>query len=132
MNACGECSLCCKLLGIEEIDKQPGVWCRHCTPGAGCTIHEQASYPTDCGTYVCLWRQAKDEGNPLPDELRPDRCKVIVDAAKYERAHYVRCDVSSSNAWRNPKILGILAQLQRMGSTIYLAGPNKVKKLIIG
>jgi hypothetical protein len=131
-NACGTCSLCCKLLGIEEIEKSPGVWCRYCTPGTGCTIHEQNTYPTDCRAYVCLWRQKKDEGHSLPDDLRPDRCKVIIDAAKHERIHYVRCEPAFAGAWRNPKIIGILAQLERHGSTVYLITSNKIKKLLIG
>ena len=132
MNACGQCSLCCKLLGIEEIEKPPGVWCQHCTPGTGCMIHEQASFPMDCHSYACLWRQAKDEGNPLPDELRPDRSKVIIDAAKTQHAHHVRCDPASPTAWRNPKIVSILDQLARRGSAIYLVTPNKVKRMLIG
>ena len=34
---CGSCSLCCKVYNVPEIEKPAGKWCRHCTPGKGCT-----------------------------------------------------------------------------------------------
>ncbi len=37
--SCGDCGLCCKLLGIEAIDKQPGRWCSHYKRVAGCGIY---------------------------------------------------------------------------------------------
>ncbi len=128
-NWCGECSLCCKLLGIEEIDKPVGVWCPHCTPGSGCRIHNQPHYPADCASYVCLWRQMKDEGVSVPDELRPDRSKVIIDAANFENAHHVRCDPSKPDAWRNPMIQGILGSMMELGSAVYLIKGDTRKRL---
>ena len=38
---CGDCGLCCKLLGIEAIKKAPGQWCGHFRKGVGgCGIYE--------------------------------------------------------------------------------------------
>src|SRR5258705_4199365 len=51
---CGECSLCCKLAQVDELDKPSGVWCRHCAPGrGGCTIYE--TRPDVCGNWFCNW-----------------------------------------------------------------------------
>src|SRR5258708_26024947 len=33
--ACGECSLCCKLIRVDAFAKAPGTWCAHCAPGCG-------------------------------------------------------------------------------------------------
>ena len=33
--SCGDCGLCCKLLGIDAIDKAPGKWCGHFRKGVG-------------------------------------------------------------------------------------------------
>src|SRR5258708_5776891 len=33
--ACGECSLCCKLIRVDAFAKAPGTWCAHCAPGSG-------------------------------------------------------------------------------------------------
>ena len=38
--ACGALHLCCKVYALPELEKPPGVWCRHCTPGKGCAIHD--------------------------------------------------------------------------------------------
>lgn len=121
MNHCGKCTLCCRLLGVAELEKPPHVWCQHCTPGKGCRIHEAANYPSDCASYVCLWRQCRDEGVKIPSKLRPDRCKVVIDARNYEQAHNVRCDPAHPDAWREPlvnRLLLVLASVQR--SNVYL------------
>ena len=68
---CGDCTACCKILGVEELDKPAGTQCVHCDPGKGCKIYEQR--PATCREFACTWLQ---HGN-LPDELRPDRCHVV-------------------------------------------------------
>jgi hypothetical protein len=51
---CGDCSLCCKLAQVDELDKPAGVWCRHCAPGrGGCTIYE--TRPNICRNWACSW-----------------------------------------------------------------------------
>lgn len=124
-NHCQQCSLCCRLLGIISLEKMPGTWCTYCKPGrGGCQIHDNPLMPTECADYVCLWLQCRQEGNPLPDHLRPDRSKVIIDARLDEHAHNVRCDPLHPNAWRDPEIQRLLASLAATGSTIYLITPT--------
>ena len=36
---CGDCTLCCKVMAIEELAKPVGTWCPHCKPGRGCRIY---------------------------------------------------------------------------------------------
>lgn len=129
VNHCSSCGMCCKLLGVQEIAKPPHEWCRHYRKGTGCTIHEQPDFPADCRDYVCLWRQMKEEGQTFPDELRPDRCKVIIDAAKDAPVHYVRCDPAYPNAWRQQSIQNVLGELARIGSEIYLITRDGPKRL---
>jgi hypothetical protein len=125
VNHCGECSLCCKLLGVEVLDKPPHVWCQFCTPGRGCQIHEEAAYPADCASYVCLWRQCRDEGVPIADALRPDRCNVIIDVRNYQAAHNVRCNPGHPHAWRRPDVQAILLTLaNQMHSDVYVVTPT--------
>lgn len=120
-NHCGQCSLCCRLLGIVTLAKMPGTWCQFCKPGrGGCQLHEEPEMPDECTNYVCLWLQCKQEGTPLPDDLRPDRSKVIIDARLGTLAHNVRCDPAYPDAWRNPDIQRILGTIASTGSTIYL------------
>ena len=52
---CGECSMCCKLLDIDEPDikKLQNVWCQHCIPGKGCGIYDNR--PATCANFACQW-----------------------------------------------------------------------------
>jgi hypothetical protein len=108
-NHCGSCSLCCRLLGIKVLEKMPGVWCKFCKPGrGGCTIHNQPEFPGECADYVCLWLQSQHEDAPLPDDLRPDRCHVIIDKRLGENIHNVRCNIGHPHAWKDPRIQKVL------------------------
>lgn len=68
--ACGPCTLCCRVLEIQVLDKPAGVLCRHNT-GTGCGIYRDR--PEVCARWNCLWRRI----DALPDGLRPDRSGVM-------------------------------------------------------
>jgi hypothetical protein len=40
---CGDCTLCCEVMAIEELSKPASVWCSHCKPGNGCLIYQQVA-----------------------------------------------------------------------------------------
>jgi hypothetical protein len=65
--SCGECTLCCKVIGVHELKKNPGVWCKYCNIGEGGGVYKDR--PSSCAEFRCLWLDSPC----LPDELRPDR-----------------------------------------------------------
>jgi len=70
---CGECSLCCTVLRVDELSKLGGISCLHQdADGPGCAIH--AMRPQVCRGYACLWLRG---GLPLED--RPDRLSAVLD-----------------------------------------------------
>lgn len=71
---CGECTVCCQVLLIDEPDlqKQPGVMCKNCTAGGGCQIYD--TRPAACRGFFCGWRVMPELG----DELRPDRSGIMI------------------------------------------------------
>jgi hypothetical protein len=72
---CGGCSLCCRLLEIDdepEINKPADVWCRHCRPSAGCGIYHRR--PSRCRTYACDWLARRG----LPDHWFPAVSRMVV------------------------------------------------------
>lgn len=71
MQDCGECTLCCKLLRIKEINSKAGEYCSFCNPGIGCQIYNQR--PESCRIFLCAWKQMDNVG----EELRPDKCKML-------------------------------------------------------
>ncbi len=72
---CGECSACCKALGVQELNKPPGKPCRHQKGGPGCRIYE--SRPLSCRGFVCAWMQGFGEENE-----RPNITKIVLDCRK--------------------------------------------------
>jgi hypothetical protein len=91
--------MCCKVLRIEELEKPPGVWCRHAVTGKGCGIYE--SRPPVCQRFHCHWLL-----NPhLGPEWKPDRAKLVVygDLPSGGRQLInVAVDPNFPNAWTKP------------------------------
>jgi len=98
--ACGNCTLCCKLLGVKELSKPDGVWCEFCNRGgtavgsAGCTIY--ANRPDSCRAFECGYLI-----NRLPEEFRPDRVKMVITGTSEEiGAHIIHVDPNYPGAYR--------------------------------
>jgi len=93
--SCGDCSLCCKLAKVDELDKPSGVWCRHCAPGrGGCTIYE--TRPPVCRNYLCCWMM----DSRLGPEWYPLTCKMILSLENSGQRLCVRVEPGHADAWR--------------------------------
>ena len=89
---CGECTLCCKVLALEEPAKPANSWCPHCKPGHGCLIY--ASRPAECRAFSCLWLV-----NDLLDQhWKPSKSRLVLTTS--EDGIEVRCDPGFPDAWR--------------------------------
>lgn len=95
--SCGPCTLCCKLLAVEELGKPMSQWCAHLKPGAGCGIYE--TRPHSCRTFECVWLMDPE----MPHRFRPDQTKVVLDQDPEGLWLIARCDPANPGAWRrNP------------------------------
>ena len=66
--ACGDCSLCCRVLRVDELKKLGGLPCVHQdAPKPGCAIHP--TRPSICRAYRCLWLSGGLEVADRPDKL---------------------------------------------------------------
>lgn len=93
--SCGDCGLCCKLLGVDAIDKKNGQWCGHFRKGgAGCGIYE--TRPNACRTFVCLWLTSDN----LDDAWKPNRSKLILYPDESGRRLNVVVDPADPLAWK--------------------------------
>jgi hypothetical protein len=115
-NHCGECTMCCKLPDIPELEKPPGQWCRHCAVGSGCTIYE--ARPRPCRDFTCLWLESQAEHNPLPAALRPDRSKMVLTFTEDRRDVLGYCDPASPHAWKEAAMFKLLDVISRQGRRV--------------
>lgn len=71
MMECGPCTLCCKLLRIDDTNSIPNEMCKHFKESIGCNIYNKR--PKVCERFECAWKQMKHVGS----KLRPDKCGVL-------------------------------------------------------
>jgi hypothetical protein len=107
--SCGQCSLCCKLAKVDELDKPEGVWCRHCAPGrGGCTIYE--TRPPVCRNYFCSWIL----DSRLGPEWYPLTSKMILSMENAGSRLCVRVEPSHADVWRREPYYSQLKQWSRV------------------
>lgn len=93
--SCGTCTLCCKTLGVPEINKPADRWCQHIAQGKGCKIY--ADRPSQCRTFECLWLLDP----ALGPEWKPERSKFVI--SKFDDRRLIAvCDPSAPLAWKAP------------------------------
>lgn len=92
--SCNGCTLCCKLLGIDALEKPKAVWCPHCKAGSGCTIY--ADRPDECRSFDCLYVS----GPQLGDHWFPARSKMVVCVNREIGRIEIHVDAGRSGAWR--------------------------------
>ena len=90
--ACGDCTLCCKVMAIEELARPASSWCPHCEPGRGCLIY--AARPTECRTYSCLWLL----DDRLDQRWKPSKSRLVLTTS--QDGIEIRCDPGFPDAWR--------------------------------
>lgn len=56
---CGECSVCCTIVGVASLHKPPGRPCVHMGP-EGCSIFGQPERPLECSRFKCAWLHGAD------------------------------------------------------------------------
>ncbi len=91
---CGTCTLCCKVMRIDALQKPMGVWCSQCTPGKGCKIYD--TRPDECRVFYCLWRVDSECG----DIWRPERCKMVVYVEGMGNRIAISVDPGAPTKWR--------------------------------
>lgn len=106
---CGTCTLCCKVMGILELDKPKGVWCEHVLQGRGCGIY--ADRPHSCRVFSCLWLLEPTLG----EEWKPEKSKLVIVPDNDTRATRVYVDAATPNAWMREPYLSALVDFMHKG-----------------
>jgi hypothetical protein len=101
--SCGDCNLCCKVLGVGAVQKKNLTWCQHCDIGKGCRIYE--TRPEECRDFKCLWLVDAS----LPPEFRPTRSRFV----PYFKGKclVIDCDTPARNIHLDKKYAALFARL---------------------
>jgi hypothetical protein len=73
VRACGECSACCTVMGVDfdKYYKPPADRCKHQRKEGGCKIYKKR--PESCRGFECTWLTVEQ----MPDFTRPDKLGVM-------------------------------------------------------
>ncbi len=128
--SCGSCTLCCRLLAVEEINKPQGHACTHIDKHCGgCRIY--AERPGACRSFECLWLQSQARpGQQMPLELRPDRSHVVfamdamvVPATEIDderRELFLLVDPDHPRAWQAHLPRSAIRTFLKRGGTVHI------------
>lgn len=72
---CDGCTECCTHVGVEPLDKPPGVPCQHLC-ATGCAIYSDR--PQCCAAFKCAWLSGR-----IPKAYRPDQCGILFDVMHF-------------------------------------------------
>jgi hypothetical protein len=101
---CGSCTMCCTVVGVEELNKPAGVTCSHVVAGKGCAIRDQR--PRSCRQFFCGWRL-----DPNIDSLwKPDISGFVLTISLRYGAMLVMVDPTRPLAWKVQPYYGRLKE----------------------
>ena len=112
---CGECTVCCTVLAVTELNKGPYEKCAH--EGAGCcAIYDQR--PNSCRQLECLYLTDFLEGD---ERRRPDRLGIMfrhsdeqdVFANRYYGQSFLVCNEAWAGAAGAPEAKYFLEKLSK-------------------
>lgn len=130
-NRCGSCSMCCKLMGIKELNKPAGEWCQHVCKGKGCSIYEDR--PLSCVEYKCLWLMSQDEEFKWPIEARPDKSKVVLSLNTQENGSetvVAHVDPNHPDAWEKGIVYELIKIATQVGRVVIGLGLQNEKIML--
>jgi hypothetical protein len=107
---CGECTLCCKLVPVKELNKPANTKCEHQRTLKGCAIYSKR--PQSCYWWNCRWLV----NNDTQDLRRPDRSHYVIDlvpdfilAVDKDQTYQIQTvqiwiDPKYPDAWKDPSL----------------------------
>jgi hypothetical protein len=116
---CGTCTACCKVVGVEELNKPQNKWCTHCHIGHGCMIYD--TRPEGCKRFECLWLRGQ-----TPEDLLPKDCHVVLDATMDGRRVVAHVDSYYPDAYKTGRVGRYLHSIARAGlDVVVLIGDER-------
>lgn len=107
--SCGSCTLCCSVMKVAMVPTKPArTACAHCT-SEGCEIY--STRPKPCRAFQCFWLFSQGQPYALPEEARPDRCGVVIEA---NSAGNLIAHSDRPASWMRPEIFPRLVSMAEL------------------
>lgn len=107
---CNGCTLCCKVMAIDELEKPVNIWCKHCDIGVGCKIYE--TKPPSCTGFQCGYL-----ANPqLGEEWYPAKSRMVLITDSDGSRIAVTVDPGLPHEWKKEPYYGQLKHWSRVAA----------------
>lgn len=104
---CDGCTMCCKLLEIDVLDKPRGQWCAHCDTSSGCTIYDER--PEPCRIFHCGYLRLAQ----LDERWIPSKAKFLINFEERANRIAIHADPDRPDAWRKEPYLTVIRDWAR-------------------
>ena len=120
---CDGCTMCCKLLDIDVLEKPRGVWCPHCDQKRGCKIYERR--PDPCRGFHCGYLRIAH----LDERWKPSKAKFLINYEAHANRIAIHADPARPDAWREEPFYSTIKSWARRsagdgGTVVVWAGAN--------
>ena len=96
LKVCGECTMCCKVYDIPDLEKKAGHTCQNVRPEGGCGVW--GLHPSLCQEFKCLWLKHDD----MSALWRPDYAGFVLRLEPNGTTLAVDVDCDRPFDWRRP------------------------------
>jgi len=117
---CGDCSLCCTVMAVGEINKPENVKCSKLTVMGKCSVHYNGK-PESCTTYQCLWL-----AGAMPEELKPSRSRIVADTGSSGNIVVMHVSPYDRGAWNKPAVKRWIDSIADRIMVIVLCGEERI------
>lgn len=104
---CGECTACCTVCVVPELNKEAGKICTNCE--GGCQIY--GNHPQSCLDFECAYYQG---GKNI--ELRPDKCGTMF----FKKNDRIFCGVVLPDKKVTNLVKGQIESLNKQGYSVIM------------
>ena len=119
--------MCCKLIGVAQLNKPRQRMCGHCAVGEGCRIYE--SRPGACREFHCRWLTDAQ----IADHWEPRRSRMVLVCYGDPMQVAIHVDAGRPDAWRKPpysdQIRSWVANAARLGGQVMVYGARDMTLL---
>lgn len=127
-NDCGDCTYCCKVMKVQELNKAANTWCIHCNKGQGCAIYKER--PESCRVYECLWLRSQAFEQPLAPSLRPDRSRVVIGTLNQGNDVVLYVSPEARDAWQEPAFAEAMALFFSRGVAVHVSCNDRLTRVL--